>query len=176
MTTPDPFRGLREALQQQGEKHARLVDAVANLPGVKVAQALSQQSAGLRGLQEAMGGIAETVRRFQDVTIAPAAAAATATAGRALVSITRNLRTVARLALQVARERYRQGRARLAALLGRTSRDEAAATARAPRGTTSREGPPGATAPALRLVSSLVDAPCAPPLRVLSHNPAACAA
>jgi hypothetical protein len=176
VTPPDPLRGVREALQQQGERHARLVDAFANGPGAKVARVLDEQAAGMRGLQRAMGQVAETVRRFQDVAITPAAAAATAGITRAVVTTTRNLRKVARVALQVARERYRRGRDLLAALLGRTSRGQAAAIARAPRVTTSREGPPGAAAPALRLVSSLVDAPGAPPFRVRSYDLAARAA
>lgn len=178
MTDPDPFRNLREALERQGAQHARLADAFANGPGAKVAQVMREQSAGLRALQRSMGQVAETVRRFQDVTIRPVSAAVVATAGlaRVVITTTRNLRAVSRAALQALRERYRRGRDLLAALLGRTSRKDAGAIARAPRVTTSREGPPGTTAPALRLVSSLVDAPGAPPARVLSHNPAACAA
>ncbi len=165
MTSPDPFRKLREALERQGAQHARLADAFANGPGAKVAQVVREQSAGLQALQRSMGQVAETVRRFQDVTIRPMAAAAAATAGvaRVVVTTTRNLRALSRAALQAVRERYRRGRALLAALLGRTSREQAGAIARAPRVTPSREGPPGTTAPVLRLVSSLVAAPGAPP-------------
>lgn len=177
--TPDPFRNLRDAMAPAQANAARIAAAFHNSPAQRamreVGDHMERMSRAMEGVRRNMEtatratrALAETMAAVKSVTIAPPAAAAIAGAARLVVATTRNLRALSRAALQAVRERYRRGRHLLAALLGRTSREQAGAIARAPRVTTSREGPPGTTAPALRLVSSLVAAPGAPPAERVS--------
>lgn len=174
MTPADRLAWFTAQAERQRADLARVMDA-----GEPVRQLMHRQEQRAQRLAEAVRQITAPMEKVREVmegvavTITPPAAVAAARGGRAVVA---QAMERARAALAQMRKAITRRTRHALTLLLQARRPRAAFVPPPRPAPDSREGPPGVAARSLALVSSLVDAPCAPPSRVHFHDLAARAA